>query len=305
MLVVGHPVVAHLMASLRDASTDNGAFRTIVAELSALIAYEALRDLTTSPVSIDTPVAAGVECARVDEMVLLVPVLRAGLGMIPAIQGVVPLTEVAHVGLRRDEATLEPEVYLDRLPRDLAGRRVVVCDPMLATGGSLVAVCDLVVARGAGARPGALPDRVGAGAGPLPLGTPRHRGRLRRRRPRAERPGLHRAGARRRRRPALRAARVSLPGWGRAAALRPPEAPVSARCPRSTARGASAMKSPSSSMHSGSSSWTTSTPSSPRESWPPTKLRDSPMTTAPIWNWRTSPEQYQHGDKVVTITQSG
>ena len=75
--------------------------------------------------------------------------LRAGLGMVQAIQEVVPLTEVAHVGLRRDEATLHSEVYLNRLPGDLSGRRVIVCDPMLATGGSLVQVCDLVLRRGA------------------------------------------------------------------------------------------------------------------------------------------------------------
>ena len=86
---------------------------------------------------------------RVIENILVVPVLRAGLGMVQAIQEVVPLTEVAHVGLRRDEATLRSEVYLNRLPRDLDGRRVLVCDPMLATGGSLVQVCDLVRARGA------------------------------------------------------------------------------------------------------------------------------------------------------------
>ena len=79
-----------------------------------------------------------------NEVVLLVPILRAGLGMVQAIQEIVPLTEVAHVGLRRDEATLQSEVYLNRLPRTSTGRRVMVCDPMLATGGSLGQVCGLV-----------------------------------------------------------------------------------------------------------------------------------------------------------------
>ncbi len=83
------------------------------------------------------------------EVVLLVPILRAGLGMVQAIQEIVPLTEVAHVGLRRDDATLHSDVYLNRLPKDLRGRRVIVCDPMLATGGSLGQVCDLVAGRGA------------------------------------------------------------------------------------------------------------------------------------------------------------
>jgi uracil phosphoribosyltransferase len=120
-----------------------------MSELSGMVAYEALRDLRTVEERIDTPMAQDVACQRVSEMVLLVPILRAGLGMIPAIQEMLPLTEVAHVGLRRDEETLVPAVYLERLPRDLSGRRVIICDPMLATGGSLVKVCDLVKQRGA------------------------------------------------------------------------------------------------------------------------------------------------------------
>ena len=149
MLVVDHPIVAHRLSVLRDAETDNATFRTIVGELSAVLAYEALRDLRTAEHRVDTPVARDVVCRRVNEMVLLVPILRAGLGMVPAIQEVLPLTEVAHVGLRRDEETLLPTVYLERLPRDLSDRRVIICDPMLATGGSLVRVCDLVKQRGA------------------------------------------------------------------------------------------------------------------------------------------------------------
>ncbi len=138
----------HRLSGLRDATTDSPGFRQLVAELSTFVAYEALRDLTTVDRRVDTPVASGVWCPRVEEMVLLVPVLRAGLGMVPAIQAAVPSTEVAHVGLRRDEATLQAEVYLNRLPKNLSGRRVVVCDPMLATGGSLAQVCDMVKERG-------------------------------------------------------------------------------------------------------------------------------------------------------------
>jgi uracil phosphoribosyltransferase len=113
------------------------------------LAYEALRDLGTDDAVVDTPVADAVPVRRVNEVVLLVPILRAGLGMVQAIQEIVPLTEVAHVGLRRDEVTLLSEVYLNRLPRNLTGRRVMVCDPMLATGGSLGQVCELVRQRGA------------------------------------------------------------------------------------------------------------------------------------------------------------
>jgi uracil phosphoribosyltransferase len=147
--IVDHPVLAHRVAQLRDRQTGGDTFRQLISEVSGLMAYEALRDLGTTEVSVDTPVADGAPARRVAEVVLLVPVLRAGLGMVQAIQEIVPLTEVAHVGLRRDEATLHSEVYLNRLPRELSGRRVIVCDPMLATGGSLIQVCDLVAARGA------------------------------------------------------------------------------------------------------------------------------------------------------------
>jgi uracil phosphoribosyltransferase len=150
VLVVDHPVVAHRLASLRDATTESASFRQLTAEISALVAYEALRDLQVAERRVDTPVVRNVTVTRVTETILLVPILRAGLGMIPAIQELLPLTQVAHVGLRRDEETFESSIYLDRLPADLGGRRVVVCDPMLATGGSLVQVCDILVERGAG-----------------------------------------------------------------------------------------------------------------------------------------------------------
>jgi uracil phosphoribosyltransferase len=145
--VVGHPVLVHRVATLRDKRTDRDVFRQLVGEISAFLAYEALSDLGMVDVLVDTPVLNAAPARRVDENVLVVPILRAGLGMVQAIQEVVPLTEVAHVGLRRDEATLRSEVYLNRLPKDLRGRRVIVCDPMLATGGSLVQVCDLVLER--------------------------------------------------------------------------------------------------------------------------------------------------------------
>jgi uracil phosphoribosyltransferase len=148
--VIDHPVLAHRVTALRDKRTDRDAFRQLVSEIAGFLAYEALRDLGTAAVRVDTPVAEGAPGIRVVENVLVVPILRAGLGMVQAIQEIVPLTEVAHVGLRRDETTLRSEVYLNRLPKDLTGRRVIICDPMLATGGSLMQVCDLVRQRGAG-----------------------------------------------------------------------------------------------------------------------------------------------------------
>jgi uracil phosphoribosyltransferase len=147
--VVEHPVLAHRLAQLRDRRTGSDTFRQLVSEVSGLIAYEALRDLGTEGVTVDTPVAEAAPVRRVAEAVLLVPILRAGLGMVQSIQEIVPMTEVAHVGLRRDDATLRSDVYLNRLPHDLGGRRVIVCDPMLATGGSLGQVCGLVRDRGA------------------------------------------------------------------------------------------------------------------------------------------------------------
>jgi uracil phosphoribosyltransferase len=146
--VLHHPIVAHRVAALRDKTTDRDAFRLLTAEITRFLAYEALRDLHTVEVTVDTPVADAAVARTVGETVLVVPILRAGLGMVEAIGEVVPLTEVAHVGLRRDEVTLHSAVYLNRLPKDLRGRRVVVCDPMLATGGSLIQVCDLVLERG-------------------------------------------------------------------------------------------------------------------------------------------------------------
>ena len=142
--VVDHPVLGTPAGPVRDRRTGNDTFRQLTSEISGLLAYEALGDLGTETAVVDTPVADAVPVRRVDEAVLLVPILRAGLGMVQSIQEIVPMTEVAHVGLRRDEATLLSEVYLNRLPRNLSGRRVMVCDPMLATGGSLGQVCGLV-----------------------------------------------------------------------------------------------------------------------------------------------------------------
>jgi uracil phosphoribosyltransferase len=146
--VVEHPVVATAMAELRDERTGGDRFRQLVAEVSRWIAYEALRDLETVEVDLNTPVGPA-RGRRIVEGILIVPVMRAGLGMVEGIQSVVPGTDVAHLGMRRDERTLVASTYLDGVPSDLTGRRVIVCDPMVATGGSMIAACRLVADRGA------------------------------------------------------------------------------------------------------------------------------------------------------------
>jgi uracil phosphoribosyltransferase len=147
--VAHHPLLEHRFAGLRSANTDQITFGRLVHEITTALAYTAFQNLSTVEISIDTPVASGVTAHVIEEEVLLIPILRAGLGMIPALQETLPVTRVCHVGLRRNETTLESEVYLDALPEDMTGAKVVICDPMLATGGSLAHATAMVLERGA------------------------------------------------------------------------------------------------------------------------------------------------------------
>lgn len=137
LTVVDHPLVRRDLARLRDAKTPHGDFRRLLADVSTLLAYEALRDLSERETSVQTPleVTVGFELA---EPVIVVPVLRAGLGMVDGILRLVPDARVGHVGLYRDETTHLPVSYYLRLPSGLDAARVIVVDPMLATGGSAV-----------------------------------------------------------------------------------------------------------------------------------------------------------------------
>jgi uracil phosphoribosyltransferase len=148
-LVADHPLVAHKLTALRDASTETPVFRRLADELVTLLAYEATRYMKTEPVSVTTPVApaTGVRLARPDALV--VPVLRAGIGMLDGMARLLPNADVGFVGLARNEETLVASVYAERLPADLAGRDVFVLDPMLATGGTLETVIGMLAARGA------------------------------------------------------------------------------------------------------------------------------------------------------------
>lgn len=150
LLVVDHPLVAHRITVLRDETTRPAEFRRTVFELSALLAYEATRGLHAERVTVHTPTGFDVDGVRLPEPgPLLVPILRAGLGLLDGFLSVLPEAEVGMIGLRRDEETFEPVQYALKLPTDLRGRDVIVLDPMLATGGSLAHTCRLVASRGA------------------------------------------------------------------------------------------------------------------------------------------------------------
>lgn len=146
--VSSHPLVKHKMALLRDQRTDPKKFRELLGELSILLAYEATADLATEPVSVTTPLGQSEE-RRLREHVGLVPILRAGLGMVEGIWNMMPNAEVWHIGLRRDERTLEPIEYYARLPVRPTVDLCLILDPMLATGGSAVAAVDTLKAWGA------------------------------------------------------------------------------------------------------------------------------------------------------------
>ncbi|MFG1768054.1 uracil phosphoribosyltransferase [Nocardia salmonicida] len=145
---VDHPLAATLLSTMRDARTDSAAFRNALADLTGILMYEALRDAPVVREPIDTPVAV-TEGVRLASPPLLVPVLRAGLGMVYAAAELVPQARVGFVGIARDEQTHEPVPYLESLPADLTGLPVFVLDPMLATGGSMRHTIELLVARGA------------------------------------------------------------------------------------------------------------------------------------------------------------
>jgi uracil phosphoribosyltransferase len=147
VLVVEHPLVRSRLTDMRDARTGSAAFRAALHELTTMLVYEAARAFPVEEFEIQTPVAPTVG-ARVGHPPLLVPVLRAGLGMADAALALLPESSMGFVGLARDEDTFQPRAYLESLPTDLSGESVMVLDPMLATGGSLEHCCRLLAERG-------------------------------------------------------------------------------------------------------------------------------------------------------------
>lgn len=147
--VVDHPLVAHKLTTLRDQRTDSPTFRRLADELVTLLAYEATRDVRTEQVDITTPVTGATGVRLSSPKPLVVPILRAGLGMLEGMVRLLPTAEVGFLGMIRDEETLQASTYATRMPDDLSGRQVYVLDPMLATGGTLVAAIRELIERGA------------------------------------------------------------------------------------------------------------------------------------------------------------
>lgn len=147
--VLNHPLVEHKMTVLRDKNTPSNIFRELVSELVTLEAYEATRNLTLVDRKIETPIAPMVGKHLASPRPMVVPVLRAGLGMLDGMTKLLPTAEVGFLGMRRDESTLDIITYANRLPEDLTGRQCFLLDPMLATGGTLVAATNYLAERGA------------------------------------------------------------------------------------------------------------------------------------------------------------
>src|SRR5574338_1198699 len=147
--VADHPLIAHKLTYLRDKRTDSPTFRRLAEELVTLLAYEATREVRTEPFEIETPVAATTGIKLANPKPIIVPILRAGLGMLEGMVRLLPSAEVGFLGMIRDEETLQATTYATRLPDDLSGRQCYVLDPMLATGGTLSAAVHYLIERGA------------------------------------------------------------------------------------------------------------------------------------------------------------
>jgi len=147
--VADHPLITHKLTVLRDETTPSATFRALAEELVTLLAYEATRNVRVEEVTVRTPVADATGLAISDPRPIVVPILRAGLGMLEGMVKLVPTAEVGFLGMVRNEETLEPTTYAERLPDDLSNRQCFVLDPMLATGGSLTAAIEYLFKRGA------------------------------------------------------------------------------------------------------------------------------------------------------------
>ena len=147
--VANHPLIAHKVTLLRDVNTTSSQFRQLVEELVTLLTFEATKSLATEEVEVETPLTKTTGTRLAKPTPLIIPILRAGLGMLSGITKLLPDAEVGFLGIKRNEETLQPETYANRLPDDLTGRQVILIDPMLATGGTLNDSLDYAFERGA------------------------------------------------------------------------------------------------------------------------------------------------------------
>ncbi|MBQ1877565.1 MAG: uracil phosphoribosyltransferase [Erysipelotrichaceae bacterium] len=146
--VLNHPLITHKLTTMRKIETGTKDFRQYLDEIASLMAYEITKDLPLRPINIETPMGKTVGYEMAQDVVL-VPILRAGLGMVDGIQNMIPTAKVGHIGLYRDEETLEPHQYYAKFPKNIANSIVLILDPMLATGGSAKAAIDMVKKTGA------------------------------------------------------------------------------------------------------------------------------------------------------------
>ena len=146
--VMDHPLVKHKLTLMRDKNTSVKDFRELVSEIGMLITYEATRDLPLTTKEIETPLCKAEMPTLAGKKIAVVPILRAGLGLVDGVLRMIPSARVAHIGMYRDEETLEPHTYFCKTPKDIAEREVLIVDPMLATGGSAVAAIDEMKKRG-------------------------------------------------------------------------------------------------------------------------------------------------------------
>ena len=145
---IDHPLVQHKISMLRKKTTGTNEFRTLVEEIATLMGYEALRDLPLEDVEVETPIETCMTPMLAGKKLAIVPILRAGLGMVNGVLSLVPSAKIGHIGLYRDEETHEPHEYFGKLPNPIEQRTIVVTDPMLATGGSAVAAIDFIKQHG-------------------------------------------------------------------------------------------------------------------------------------------------------------
>ncbi len=147
--ILDHPLIQHKLTIIRNEKCGTREFRQVVNEIAELMAYEVSRDMPLEDIEVKTPVATATEKQLSGKKVVIVPILRAGLGMVDGILELIPAAKVGHIGMYRDEKTLQPHEYFVKMPEDIAKREIIIVDPMLATGGSSIMAVDALKKRGA------------------------------------------------------------------------------------------------------------------------------------------------------------